>query len=251
MYFIYRGEPFIFVAWIKTEKTENMKSPKNNAVSFLRNIPLFEALLEPELERLEEMVRKVVVPKNEFIYRVGDTSETVFFLVKGTIKTGAMSEEGREVIKHVLHPLAMFGELCMVGERYRQDFAQAMNQSAELYALKSADLRTLMRSNHHLSLKLLNLVGARLRKVEDRLQSMIFKDARERIIDFLKESADKRGQRVGFEMLIKHSLTQQDIANITGTSRQTVTSVLNDLKKSNLIYFNRRSILIRDLARLA
>ncbi|MEO1713645.1 MAG: helix-turn-helix domain-containing protein [Bacteroidota bacterium] len=52
-------------------------------------------------------------------------------------------------------------------------------------------------------------------------------------------------------MLVKHCLTQQDIANITGTSRQTVTSVLNDLKKENLIYFNRRSILIRDMAKLS
>jgi CRP-like cAMP-binding protein len=55
---------------------------------------------------------------------------------------------------------------------------------------------------------------------------------------------------VGYEMLVKHSLTQQDIANLTGTSRQTVTSVLNDLRKSDLIYFNRKSILIRDMTRL-
>ena len=78
----------------------------------------------------------------------------------------------------------------------------------------------------------------------------MFKDARERIIDFLKDSAKKQGKRVGFETLIRHCYTQQDIANITGTSRQTVTSVMNDLKKSNLIYFNRRSILIRDMAKL-
>ena len=87
-------------------------------------------------------------------------------------------------------------------------------------------------------------------KAEERLESLIFKDARARIIDFLKDSANKRGRRVGYEMLLKHCLTQQDIANITGTSRQTVTSVLNDLRKENLIYFNRRTILIRDMERL-
>ncbi len=95
------------------------------------------------------------------------------------------------------------------------------------------------------------MLGDRLRQVENRLESLIFKDARRRIIDFLKESASRQGKRVGYEMLIKHSLTQQDIANITGTSRQTVTSVLNDLRRANLIYFNRRSILIRDLAKLS
>ncbi|MCB0680661.1 MAG: winged helix-turn-helix domain-containing protein, partial [Saprospiraceae bacterium] len=65
------------------------------------------------------------------------------------------------------------------------------------------------------------------------------------------DTARQRGRKVGFETLLKHCLTQQDIANITGTSRQTVTSVLNELKKENLIYFNRRSILIRDLGRLS
>jgi len=84
------------------------------------------------------------------------------------------------------------------------------------------------------------------------LESLIFKDARARIIDFLKDAADRHGRRIGIdELLVKHSLTQQDIANITGTSRQTVTSVLNDLKKLNLIHFTRRSFLIRDLAKLA
>ena len=94
------------------------------------------------------------------------------------------------------------------------------------------------------------MIGDRLRRVEDRLESLIFKDARTRIIDFIKDSASKRGRQVGFETLIKHSLTQQDIANLTGTSRQTVTSVLNELKKLNLIYFTRKSILVRDLAKL-
>lgn len=79
---------------------------------------------------------------------------------------------------------------------------------------------------------------------------MVLKDAKTRVIDFLKGLLTKQGRKVGFEMLIKHSFTQQDIANITGTSRQTVTSVLNELKKSKSIQFNRNTILVRDMARL-
>jgi len=93
-------------------------------------------------------------------------------------------------------------------------------------------------------------IGKRLKRAESRLESLIFKDARSRIIDFLKDSVERRGRQVGFEMMFKHSLTQQDIANLTGTSRQTVTSVLNELKKDNLIYFTRKSILVRDVAKL-
>ena len=94
------------------------------------------------------------------------------------------------------------------------------------------------------------LFGSRLMKAENKLESLIFKDARTRIIDFIKESVNKRGHRIGYEMLLKHSLTHQDIANITCTSRQTVTLVLNELRQSDLIYFNRGKILVRDMARL-
>ena len=85
---------------------------------------------------------------------------------------------------------------------------------------------------------------------EKRLESMILEDARSRIINFIKNLANEHGTQVGFETLVKHHMTQQDIANMTGTSRQTVTSILNDLKNANLIYFNRKSILIRDLNKL-
>jgi CRP-like cAMP-binding protein len=97
----------------------------------------------------------------------------------------------------------------------------------------------------------MQLFGSRLLRAENKLESLIFKDARTRIIDFIKDSVNSRGRRIGYEMLLKHSLTHQDIANITCTSRQTVTLVLNELRKSDLIYFNRGKILVRDMAKLA
>jgi len=170
--------------------------------------------------------------------------------VKGIVKISNQAEDEREVIKHILHPMAIFGELGLAGEQQRQDNAQAMEE-VQLYRIPVQEFKRLMQTNHKLAMNVLTMIGSRLKRVEDRLESLMFKDARERIIDFLKDSAKKQGKRVGYETLIRHCYTQQDIANITGTSRQTVTSVLNDLKKSNLIYFNRRSILIRDMAKLA
>jgi CRP-like cAMP-binding protein len=105
--------------------------------------------------------------------------------------------------------------------------------------------------NKELSFKVINFMGKRLERIENKLESFIFRNARSRIIDFLKENALERGRQVGYELFFKHNLTQQDIANLTGTSRQTVTSVLNELKKLNLIHFNRNGVLIRDIAKLA
>jgi CRP/FNR family transcriptional regulator, cyclic AMP receptor protein len=144
----------------------------------------------------------------------------------------------------------LFGELGLVGEVRRREYAMAMQADLVLLKIPTSELKRLLSKHPDLLNNLINWLGVRLRRAEDRLQAMMSKDARERIIDFLKESAEHHGKKVGLELLIKHSLTQQDIANFTGTSRQTVTSVLNELRKSNLIYFNRKNILIRDVTKL-
>ncbi len=220
-------------------------------ISFLEQFPLFDCLSSVEKISLEKYVDYRVKRKYSYVYLPDEPSQTLFFLVKGTVKIGTHSNDGREIIKAILHPTAMLGELGLVGEKHRQDFARVMNEEVHLIAIKVDDFQKLMESNHMLCLKVISLLGKRLRTAENRLESLIFKDARTRIVDFIKDSASKRGRRVGYEMLLKHSLTQQDIANLTGTSRQTVTSVLNELRKADLIYFNRRSILIRDMAKLA
>jgi CRP-like cAMP-binding protein len=82
------------------------------------------------------------------------------------------------------------------------------------------------------------------------LESLVFKDSRTRIVEFLVDLANRKGERVGFETVVRKFLTHQEIANLTATSRQTVTTVLNDLRSKELIKFDRRRLLIRDKERL-
>ncbi len=220
-------------------------------LSFIRQFSLFSVLSESECEQLARMMIPRDIPKYSVIYRAGDPSTEMFLLAKGAVKTGTHSSDGKEVIKSVIHPLAMFGELGLIGEEERQEFSQALKENLLVYVVKVEDFRKLMSQNFDLSNRVLLSFGRRLIKAEQKLESLVFKDARTRIVEFIKDSAQQRGQKVGFETLVKHSLTHQDIANITCTSRQTVTLVLNDLRKSDLIYFNRGKILVRDLARLA
>jgi len=233
----------------KDNKSVIMKSETKNF--FLQNFPLFQVLSEREKERLFTLLDSQEIPKYNFIYKPGDRSDVVHFLARGTVKIGMHSPDGKEVIKSLIHPMTMFGELGLIGEEKRSDFAQALKERVYIYTLTLDDFKELMRSNFALCNRVMMLFGSRLMKAETKLESLIFKDARTRIIEFIKESIDKRGQRVGYEMLLKHSLTHQDIANITCTSRQTVTLVLNELRKSDLIYFNRGRILVRDVKKLA
>ncbi len=223
----------------------------SNKIQFFGRIPLLNVLNAGELEQLAAIAHYRRAPKFQFIFMPDEPADHLYFLLRGRVKTGTFSVDGREVIKEILQPETLFGDLALAGETIRSEFAQALHDEAEYLAIKVPEFQQLMQQNQRLIFACLYHLSQRLQRVEDRLAKLVLKDARERIIEFLIETAGREGRRVGYETLVKHHLTQQDIANLTGTSRQTVTSVLNDLRKSNLIYFNRNSILIRDIEKLA
>ncbi len=220
-------------------------------LQLLARMPILAPLQSAELEQLAQATQYKKINRFHFIYMPDEKSDYLYFLLKGKVKIGTFALDGREVIKEILQPEQPFGDMSVAGEQRRGDFAQAMGDEVEVLVVRIVEFRQLMQSNPQLMFSCLQHMSQRLIRIEERLASLVLKDARERIIEFLVDSAGREGRQVGYETLVKHQLTQQEIANLTGTSRQTVTSVLNDLRKSNLIYFNRSSILIRDLQRLA
>jgi CRP/FNR family transcriptional regulator, cyclic AMP receptor protein len=215
-----------------------------------RQFPLLSSLTEADFQRLSLVAERRTAPKHSYIYLSDEASDHVFLLVSGSVKIGIHSPDGREIIKNIQHPFTFFGELGLTGERHRAEFASSMSRDVEYFSIKVDDFRALMQQNFPLAQAVMLNLGDRLRRAERHWESLILKDVRSRIVEFLKESADARGRQIGYETMVKHSLTQQDIANLVGASRQTVTAILNELKKSNLIHFNRNTILIRDMEKL-
>jgi CRP-like cAMP-binding protein len=216
----------------------------------LENFNLLESLSSDEKMKMAEMIRDKSIKKGEYIYFPEEASKNIYFLKEGRVKIGSYSDDGKEIIKAILQPGEIFGELSLVGEEKRIDFAQAMDNKVVICSMQMQDMEMMMQKNASLNFKVTKLIGFRLRKVERRLESLIFKDARTRIIEFIKDMAQEQGKKIGSEILVKHFLTHQDIANLTATSRQTVTTVLNDLKEKDLIYMERNKFLIRDIDKL-
>jgi len=217
----------------------------------LELFPMLNLLTAEQKVFLSQKMVYKVCNKYNFVYMADEKANDLFFLLDGTIKIGMHSDDGREIIKHIIHPGTIFGEFGLIGQSQRMDFSQVMNKAVHYLSISVEDFQMLLSQNTEIGLSVIGLIGKKLQKAERKLESLIFKDARARIVEFIRDNALLRGRKVGFEMLFKHALTQQDIANITGTSRQTVTSVMNALKKDNLIYFTRNSILIRDIVNLA
>ena len=125
-----------------------------------------------------------------------------------------------------------------------------MDDDVLICAMDKDEMVKMMSMNTKLNIKVMKLIGLRLRKVERRVESLICKSARTRLVEFIKELAEERGKKVGTETLIKHYLTHQDIANLNAISRQKTTSIMNELRDENIINFDRNSILVRDISKL-
>jgi len=185
--------------------------------------------------------------KGEFIYFTQDTSDKVFFIHKGAVKVGSYTDDGEEMIKVVLHPGEVFGELSVFGEEKRADFALAM-EDTELCAQERDTITDLMRDVNGFALFLNRLMGQRIIYTQKRLESLLFKDAKTRITEYVLDQAKRHGKTLADGAVkIRNYLTHQEIANFTGTSRQTVTTVLNQLREERLIDFDRKRIIIRNL----
>jgi len=224
-------------------------SDKSN-LWYFEESDLFDILCPRKTPGMEDEHAPGIYKKDDFIYFPDEPSKQIYMISNGRVKIGTYTDDKKEIVKAILTKGEIFGELALAGEMIRTDFAQAMDNDTRICSMTIENLKDLMKNNQELSFKILRIVGWRLRKMETKIESLVFKDARTRIVDFLRETALEKGQWVGFEMMIKNHLTHKDIASLTGTSRQTVTTVMNDLREQNLINFDRRRILIRDMEKL-
>jgi CRP/FNR family transcriptional regulator, cyclic AMP receptor protein len=220
-----------------------------SALWYFESVNLYKILCPHKVKTMAENHTYNHYQKDEFIYFPEEQATHIYMIVSGRVRIGHYQEDGKETVTAILSIGEIFGELALAGEDKRKDFAQAM-ESTTICPLSITELEELMKDNKELSFKILKLIGLRLMKLERKLELLVFKDARTRIIEFLKDAAAWKGKKVGFETMIPTRLTHKDIASLTGTSRQTVTTILNELKEKNLINFDRKKILIRDLESL-
>jgi CRP/FNR family cyclic AMP-dependent transcriptional regulator len=188
-----------------------------------------------------------VLGKGDHVYQEKQPSNELYWIKSGSVKLAKSAESGSEVVKSILGVGSIFGEKSLAGEELRREYAQSITADTVVYTYSIHDVLHAAREDSTLCFNLLGILGNKLDSLERRLESIISKDSRTRIIDFLREMALENGKKVGFETLIKNNFTHKDIASLTGTSRQTVTTTLNSLKEKNVINFDRRRILIRDM----
>ncbi len=220
--------------------TADLNMHLNNPINFVNIINL--RMMNKELTALKTKSFQ----KNDAIYLPLNRTNHIYIVKEGRVKVGSSSGDDREIIKRVVAKGEIFGALSFIGQGTPNDYAIAM-EDTEVYLLTKEEMLSLLPDQNILNQLIIQLLGSRLIDMEARVESMVFKSSRSRVINFLDNLVKRRGQRVGYEMLVRKFFTHQEIANLTATSRQTVTTVLNELKSKNILVFNRSRLLIRDM----
>ena len=177
------------------------------------------------------------------VFHVTDvTIKYVYFLQKGLIKISNISETGEELIKYFIKPGAIFGELNLLdNEENRHEMAIAL-EDCEVCFIPVETVKQLMVINNNFRKSIHQFIGKRIKKMEERMFSLMLKDVKERIMDFLKEFVMEFGHPVNGGYMAKNFLTHDDIARVTTTSRQSVTTSLVYFKKHGLIDYDTQNL---------
>ncbi|MCV9386767.1 Crp/Fnr family transcriptional regulator [Reichenbachiella ulvae] len=222
---------------------ENNRNTSNDLLTGFKNPA--DMVTEDALSNVPSITKEY--SKDELIYENGHVSDKIYLIEEGSVKIAKSEKGGKEVVKSILNPGNVFGEKALSGESHRTEYAQVVTADTRVKVFMVEDVLIASRQNAQLNQKVIDILAKKLESLEKRLESITSKDSRTRVVDFLRDLALENGQKVGFETLIKNNFTHKDIASLTGTSRQTVTTTLNHLKEQNIINFDRRRILIRDM----
>ena len=212
--------------------------PKN---FYLKTFNLAANFSESQLHELCQITSQKEAKQGQVVYAKGGDRK-VFMLISGKVKLSEINESGDEMIKEIAMPGDLFGDLLFNGEGLNYEYAEVISERATYYTFEATQLSALIRSNPVLMMNYMAKVSDKFKSMESRYVHMVTKDVKSRLLYCFKEWARKEGKQLGDKVVIKNSLTHNDLANMISTSRQTVTVILNELKESGVINYNRKEI---------
>lgn len=209
---------------------------------YLRNHPLMSSLTEQKLKETATMAKLRTVYRGEVISYGEGGYTRVHFLVKGKVKITDNSAAESELIKDILVEPDIFGDLSLEGQLNRYESAEALTANTIIVSFHVNDFKRVLEDNPLMALNYVRNVNAKLQRLENRHADLVFLDTKDRLIRFIKNWARTDGNRMGDKIILNNYLTHSDIAGFIATSRQSVNMLLNELRTSGMLCYNRKHI---------
>src|SRR6266581_5266768 len=225
------------------------EGPVDHVDDVLRRAPLFEALDDYSLVALQAGVTVVQLARAERLFEEGASGNQLYVILDGKIKLTRAAADGRENLLSVLGPGEMFGELSLFDPRPRTASATAVTDS-RLAALAHDDLRHWLTGRPDVAMHLLQALARRLRRANDVMADLVFTDVPGRVAKALLDLADRFGEEERDGLHVHHDLTQEELAQLVGASRETVNKALADFAARGWLQLSAKSVLLIEPERL-
>lgn len=222
----------------------------DNTLLMVRRNDFLAKLSDADYENLNIEHNYVIAEKGKYIYFDAPSLNKLYFVKDGHVKIGNIDEEGNDIVKEILQPGDIFGQFTLERNNLEGEYAQAYKTDVSLCAFTIEDFQRLLTYRPDMSIQYAKKVGQKLRKVESRLVNLLQKDARSRVLYFFWTLLPEGEKMQQGSYSLDNYLTHEDIARLTGTSRQTVTTLINEFANEGILDIDRKKIVIHDIRSL-
>ena len=182
--------------------------------------------------------------KGDFLFMEDDPCHDIILIETGKVKIGHYDDEGNEHVIAFLGKGEILGQMALLGENKHRAFAEAMENKTQICRLSVEKARQLSRDYVPFAIEMNRRIGDHIRKLERRIEILLCKDAKTRLLEFLWDLGENYGRPRDGGIWVSHNLTQTDIGTIIGISRKSVSLLLNELEAENIIQFDRQHFFI-------
>jgi CRP/FNR family cyclic AMP-dependent transcriptional regulator len=214
-------------------------------VWYLRKIPLLAELGGESLARLAERVEMKEVRRREVVYLPGDPGASLFFVNGGRIKVSKVTRDGKSLTLAYCGPSEIFGETCLIDGGPRAEMAEAV-ENALLTEVERSDFERLVAANPGLGLATTKLMVSRRRDLENKVEALVFRDVTSKLAELLVKLAGEYGVDDARGTMVALKITHQELANLIGSTRETVSLTLSQFKRKRYIVTEGRKVIISD-----
>ncbi|MHB1065930.1 MAG: Crp/Fnr family transcriptional regulator [Candidatus Nanopelagicales bacterium] len=211
--------------------------------------PLFAALDPQDAAALRASLRETLVARGEALFNEGEPGDRMYIIIDGKVKLGQTSADGRETLLGVLGPGENFGELSLFDPGLRTSTATALTDAVVL-GIGNEQLRPWLAGRPEVAAALLQALARRLRRTNEAMADLVFSDVPGRVAKALMDLGEKFGTVTPEGLMVTHDMTQEELAQLVGASRETVNKALADFAQRGWIRLETRQVLILDVERL-
>lgn len=218
-------------------------------MSDLSKVPYFSHLNENELNIIDKITRVKKYKKDEIIFFEGEKGEYIYIIKKGKVKMLKMNQNGDEQILNIFKKDDILAEVVLFDKENYPATAIALSK-VQLFTINSKELSKIFLDHPQITVKVMKVMSSRLRRAQQNIRDFGLKDSKSRLASLLYHLAEKHGEKKENEISISLFLTQKELANMIGTSRETVSRTLKIIEKQNIISTSRQKIVVNSIEKL-